>query len=327
MDPAALSARLAQLTPDLSRSSTVEPAEDTSRYETSCYHDLIEDGGRPLVTIDSPPPGSYNQAPNRQLLQPWATTSLTSAPQHFDTFSKQLYRWCIFRGCQRASRGQSSTFLEYFDQKARELRREGAGAESMAHPLVKQAIKIQWDREERRSLSDDPDIFSRYIESTNELLRDNGFTQSFKLLEFPKKQNKWTTFVEYLAFELSQLGGLVLLANELQSTEKLQAAKAKVDEQQRLVDWVGSEIRKIEAERRFIGKSSTLVGSKKRRLADDVDSETGGSKAETEKATGPMATSKKRQKRAGEALSIVQQQRLATLRPRVNGKVEGVKGT
>jgi hypothetical protein len=74
----------------------------------------------------------------------------------------------------------------------------------------------------------------------------------------PKGQDEWPTYVEYLAFEAGSLYVLAKTARQLEKAvetckgdeDKYQAAKALAEQQQSGVDWVLSEIDKIEAEQK-----------------------------------------------------------------------------
>jgi len=67
-----------------------------------------------------------------------------------------------------------------------------------------------------------------------------------------------------------------LVDEYVHNTQKYQSAKAEADHQQRMVEWVRSEISKIAAEQKTAGKSSCSVGTKSRKrkpATDDADME------------------------------------------------------
>ena len=161
----------------------------------------------------------------------------------------------------------------------------GGNPERTARPDFEQAARRRWEREydhvqSKLNGNDDDDnvpeaFFSRYAEAVKTLLMDHGLVLPFQLHQDPKQQDQRTTYVEYLAFECSYLGGLVTAAQKLQQppshTQRCQIAKAKADHQQIRVDWVRSEIGKIEAEHKVAAKSGSSVGirGRKRKQTDD----------------------------------------------------------
>ena len=203
-------------------------------------------------------------------------------------FSRQLRRWEEFQKWQLGNRRQAVGFPAYLAEKCREFERMGAAAKITAQPGFEQTVRHQWEveyghgqpqREDHGNDDDDAEpAFSRYAEAVRRLLMDHGFVQPFQLLADPKQQDQWTTYIEYLAFECSYLDRLAVAAQKLQQppsdAQKYQAAKAEADHQQCRLDWVRSEISKIEAEQMAAGNSSSRLGrtrSRKRRLVDDAD--------------------------------------------------------
>lgn len=157
----------------------------------------------------------------------------------------------------------------------------GEAPEQTAGPEFEQTARRLWEREYDYGppqLDDHPEaVFSRYAEAVRTLLADHGFVQPFQLQADSKQQDQWTTYVEYLAFECYWLEELDVVAQKLQRkpsrARKYQIAEAEVGHQQRRVEWVRSEISKIEAEQKVAGKSggSSSGRSRKRKSTDDVD--------------------------------------------------------
>lgn len=173
------------------------------------------------------------------------------------------------------------SFSEYLDEQRRDFMMSGG----VAGPDFEQVTRRLWEREYshgQSQLDGDDDgleaVFSMYSDDARRLLMDHGFLQPFQLLADPKQQDQWTTYVEYFAFESFSLYRLNMTAQKLQEkprnyAQKYQTAKAKADHQQRRVDWVRSEISKIEAEQKASGKSgsiSSTTRSRKRKLRDDT---------------------------------------------------------
>ncbi|KAL9026216.1 MAG: hypothetical protein Q9196_005084 [Gyalolechia fulgens] len=269
--------------PSPSRSSTAEAPEDaTQAYETNCYQALLDHGCRPLFHISLLARVEANPDAYRDLLRPW-----TRYPEDWQVFSRQRDRWKQLRTWQLHNGRRTVSFSEYLAEQRRELVISGGTSKWAARPDFEQAARRLWEREYdygQPQLDGDDDgleaVFSRYSEYARRLLIDHGFLQPFQLLADPKQQDQRTTYVEYLAFEYSTLGRLVMVTQKLQNqlpnyAQKYQTAKAEADHQQRRVDWVRSEISKIEAEQKTAGKSSSSsdkTRSRKRKLTDDANS-------------------------------------------------------
>jgi hypothetical protein len=273
--------------PSPSISSTVEPPEaEAQEYEIKCYQALLDDGCRPLFHISLLAQVETNPDAYRDLLRPWTRYPDTSDPEDWQVFSRQRDRWKQFRTWQLHNRRRTVSFSEYLDEQRRDFMMCGGASESADRPDFEQVSRRLWEREYdygQWQLDGDDDgleaVFSRYSEDARTLLMDHGFLQPFQLLADPKQQDQWTTYVEYLAFEYSSLGKLAMVAQKLQNkppnyAQKYQTAKAEADRQQRRVDWVRSEISKIEAEQKAVGKSGSSSGGTrigKRKLTDDAD--------------------------------------------------------
>lgn len=269
--------------PSPSRSSTAEPPEaEAQEYETKCYQALLDSGCRPLFHISLLAQVESDPDEYRELLRPWMRYPDTSDPEDWQVFSRQRDRWTQFRTWQLHNRKQTMSFSEYLDEQRRDFMMSGG----VAGPDFEQVTRRLWEREHSHGQpqldGNDDDlqaVFSRYSDDTRKLLMNHGFLQPFQLLADPKQQDQWTTYVEYLTFEYFSLHRLNMTAQKLQRksrdyAQKYQAAKAKADHQQRRVDWVRSEISKIEAEQEAVGKSgsiSSTTRSGKRKLTDDTD--------------------------------------------------------
>merc|ERR1712093_879767 len=73
-----------------------------------------------------------------------------------------------------------------------------------------------------------------------------------------------------------------LVDEYVHNTQKYQSAKAEADHQQRMVEWVRSEISKIAAEQKTAGKSSCSVGTKSRKSKPPTDEDTREPQLKTE---------------------------------------------
>jgi len=266
--------------PSPSRSSTAEPLESQA-YETKCYHALLADGCRPLFPISLLAQVETNPEAYRDLLRPWTRYPDTSDPEDWQVFSRQRDCWKQFRTWQLRNRRQTPSFPTYLAEYRRDSEMSGEAPVQAARPEFEQTARRLWEREYNYGplqLDDHPEaVFSRYAEAARTLLADHGFIQSFQLQADSKQQDQWTTYVEYLAFECYWLDKLDKAARKLQKksscARKYQTAKVEVGHQQRRVEWVRSEISKIEAEQKVAGKSGggSLGRSRKGKPTDDVD--------------------------------------------------------
>ncbi|KAJ2897766.1 hypothetical protein MKZ38_004389 [Zalerion maritima] len=176
-----LDARLRQVSPrksfslrpetqaiDRSRSPT--PPIDRTRLETEAYHELVNVGGRPLYPI-ALIQDVYRDPDNyAEILRPWQET-LTQIRAE-GVFQRQLQRWQDFRKWQDDNRASGWDVQQSLRERQRRLCRERGC----------------------RGLRD-------YAEAVKRRLARHGFTQPFELDEDPKKQDKLTTWIEYLNYE------------------------------------------------------------------------------------------------------------------------------
>ncbi|KAK3372290.1 hypothetical protein B0H63DRAFT_563730 [Podospora didyma] len=141
-----------------------------------------------------------------------------------------------FRVWQLRNRHRRPAFDEYPEEHRRDFLMHGEIPKSAAKPDFEQAARRLWEREydygqqSQQQLDGDGDgdgirviALSRHSEKVGKRLADRGFAQpSFQLLADPKRQDQWTTYVEYLAFESSSLRKLDITAQRLQEWAKEQ---------------------------------------------------------------------------------------------------------
>ncbi|KAL9011295.1 MAG: hypothetical protein Q9173_003849 [Seirophora scorigena] len=264
--------------PSPSRSSTAEPPE-AQYHETKCYHALLHDGCRPLFPISLLAQVETNPDAYRDLLRPWTRYPDTWDSEDWQVFSRQRDRWKRFRTWQLRIRRRTPSFSAYLEEYRRDCEMSGEALEQIYRPEFEHTARRLWEREYDYGppqLHDSPEaVFSRYAEAARKLLAGHGFVQPFRLQADSKQQDQRTTYIEYLAFECCWLAKLDVDARKLQkkptSVRKYKTAKAEVNHQQRRVNWVRSEISKIEEGLKTAGKSggSSLGRSRKRKPTDD----------------------------------------------------------
>ncbi|RMD39521.1 hypothetical protein DV735_g5615, partial [Chaetothyriales sp. CBS 134920] len=216
-----LDARLRQVSPNKSFSLRPEtrttrsptPPFDPTIRETEAYHELVDEGGRPLYPIDLIQ-DMYRDPDNyAETLWPWQVNISPVSP--LGIFQKQLQRWRDFRKWQNDNRGREDDndgFPAYVEWKKhiiqRDLRPKSAAkrlAEIEADPscLKSSWEDRQWERERQRRHCRERGCrgFRDYTEAVKRRLACHGFTQPFELDEDPKNQDKLTTWIEYLNYE------------------------------------------------------------------------------------------------------------------------------
>ncbi|KAK3337285.1 hypothetical protein B0T19DRAFT_67482 [Cercophora scortea] len=295
VDPADLAARLAQIPSDgegrarstthcpsrRSRSPTKSPP-DPYMYQPRFYEALVSDGGRPLYPLGLLHQVSANVKAYRDLLRPWTEYPDSLGPDDWGVFYRQWDRWRSFRRWQHHRRRMMLSFSDFLDQDRREFTMFGTDLETW--DSFDEITRKQWEREFGYILEaqrdGDQGFFSRYAEAARSLLADHEIDLPFQLHLDPKQQDQRTTFIEYLVFEFSHLTTIARRANKLQQrpeyTRRYLFTKSKADHQRLKVDWILSEIGKIEVEQKTAAaaaaaNSESPVGArhKKRKTTDD----------------------------------------------------------
>jgi hypothetical protein len=185
--------------------------------ETDAYNALINDGGRPQYQLELLEDVSKNPEEYRNLVSHW---QFNDKPNDWKVFRRQFAAWLGFRRLQKFARGQNADdYWEDVRQDGRRLREFGR------HPLVlsdewqnmdmrppgaKEGERIvsfngrRWDWKAfvgRRGTGTKQHRFLEYVEALKERLAKHGFTRQFQLDEDPTRQDKLTTWIEYLGYE------------------------------------------------------------------------------------------------------------------------------
>ncbi|KJZ68715.1 hypothetical protein HIM_11893 [Hirsutella minnesotensis 3608] len=180
--------------------------------ETEAYHDLLKDGGRPLYPISLLDCVLTDPEEYYETLRLWQHPR---DPDSWRLFRRQLQRWQDFRKWQKDNRGlddDDDSFAAYVEWIKREDAKDytEAGyakrlAEIEADPSC---LQSEWDlqraeRERQRSScrERDCDGFLDYAKAVKRRLARHNFTRPFQLMQDPKRQDKLTTWIEYLNFE------------------------------------------------------------------------------------------------------------------------------
>ncbi|KAM3552359.1 hypothetical protein MY1884_007246 [Beauveria asiatica] len=203
--------RLAQRLDDRSRSPT--PPFDRTRREVDAYDELIDDGGRPLYPIGLIQKVYKDPDNYAEILRPWQEYLGPVSPSGI--FQRQWWRWRDFRQWQNDNRGREDDdggFQVYVERQKYIIQRDFLPdfcakrlAEIEADPscLKSEWERLQWKRERQRHHCRERGCrgFRDYAEAVKRRLTRHDFRQPFKLDKDPKKQDKLTTWIEYLNYE------------------------------------------------------------------------------------------------------------------------------
>ncbi|KJZ76552.1 hypothetical protein HIM_03888 [Hirsutella minnesotensis 3608] len=182
---------------------------DARELEMEAYDNLVKDGGRPLYQIGLLEDVSKNPDKYCEMLRPWQNRLDTM--KSWFVFQRQWKSWDDFRKWQRDNRGledDDGGFPGYVERLRRLWEKDGytSGLEDIrADPS---RLKSGWElrqllrqRQRRNHREHDCDGFSDYVEAARRRLARHDCNLPFDLKEDPKKQDKLTTWVEYLNFE------------------------------------------------------------------------------------------------------------------------------
>ncbi|KAK7429751.1 hypothetical protein QQZ08_003777 [Neonectria magnoliae] len=219
-----LDARLRQVSPNKSfslrpetrtiyRSRSSTPPYDPATYEIEAYHELVDDGGRPSYPIDLIRDVYRDPDNYAEMLRPWQE-SLTQVRAK-GIFQRQLQRWQDFRKWQNDNRGcedDDGGFPAYVEQKKRWIKQDclkEPGTKLLAKiEADPSCLKSEWDRrqgERQRQRHHCRERgcrgFRDYAKAVKRRLTRHDFIQPLELDEDPKKQDKLTTWIEYLNYE------------------------------------------------------------------------------------------------------------------------------
>lgn len=205
-----VAARLLEVSTDkepLSRSSS--PASTASynseahyqyylQRETEAYSALVADGGRPshplsLLEDIVNDPGEY-----REILSFWQSLKqhiIDLRDNEWKVFSIQLGRWESFRQLQQYARG---LHVKEWEENRRRAREHNFDDEQLVFVFRQYRT---WEDFVGRPTTRVEDRFPIYVKMLKDRLTKHGFTRTFELDEDPARQDKLTTWIEYLGYE------------------------------------------------------------------------------------------------------------------------------
>ncbi|KAK2791411.1 hypothetical protein FQN52_004845 [Onygenales sp. PD_12] len=176
-------------------------------------------------------PGDY-----RDILSFWQALE-SSGPDNFRVFSPQFYRWKDFQRLQEFAKG--GTLYDNWRGNWEEGRNRPNFADYPRNPTppdvheknwepwfgrLKEWYKgnevimvaeyhLRWDKFVGQGIPGTGGRFVLYARAVKERLTKHGFTQTFQLDEDPTRQDKLTTWIEYLSFEYDFYAMFALLTH------------------------------------------------------------------------------------------------------------------
>ena len=203
-----------------STASPLPPEEEYQRAyqrdlqdETEGYHKLVDDGGRPPFPLSIYKDVMENEEKYpeyHEILSYWRK-GRDRCSGLIPCFSGHQWRWSTFRAVQQFAREHKFKNEWTLVKVAKEwtsflFRHDPKYIDGTAPPTR------TWEEElERRDLSyDDPARdqfgFAEYVASLKERLAEHGFTRQFQLDEDAARQDKLTTWIEYIGYEYEYIG-------------------------------------------------------------------------------------------------------------------------
>lgn len=179
-------------------------------YQIHCYHELVNDGGRPPCSLEALDRIYKSFTDFTELLRPWLENIALQHPDDLGVFSRPLARWKEFRRWQRDNRRSSnSTAYESLAAFREEKQRyfESAGLGSITtEPEFEDAIRKIWQQEQDTGRLEwirevKNGSFTEYVKAVRRRLAEHGFREAFRLLKDPQRQDERATWIEYLEFE------------------------------------------------------------------------------------------------------------------------------
>ncbi|KID94259.1 protein kinase, partial [Metarhizium majus ARSEF 297] len=212
---------------DLSRSpaASFQSTASTSpisfmSLEISCHQELVNDGGRPVCSIEDLTYILTKPRARYKAIMPWLSDDPDSEVWDGEiktVFSRQFTRWWDFRKSQWDNRridieAGFSSFLE-----ANKRKYEGMGATRMvSDPSFEETVRRLWQHKPVSRQLPESNSFTSYKEAVRRRLAPYQSARALQLKEDPRQQTQWTNWLEYLNYEKWCLEMLTALAEPLE---------------------------------------------------------------------------------------------------------------
>lgn len=178
------------------------PYESNVSYEAFCHNELLTAGGKPAVSLDRLSPGAGDL---QQEIAAWLSNDSPKLEEGDvpAILSTQLEHWNVFRQrWQWDNRGKAAGeagFPAYLAGERRLLMHKGE-VDVAYDPSFEDTMRRGWDYD-GISLEESGNAgFAAYAEAVTKRLATHHFTRQYRLLEDPRQQDEWTTWVEYLSY-------------------------------------------------------------------------------------------------------------------------------
>ncbi|MCJ1448635.1 MAG: hypothetical protein MMC23_009152 [Stictis urceolatum] len=192
-----------RLTPNSSPPQAVLP------LEISSYHELIEDGGRPVCTIEELSDILREPMARHRAIISWLTDSPDS-----DDFLGEIQT--VF-STQTLRCDSEEGFLRFLEASKRKFQRVEATAAFASNSEFEETFRRLWQGMAANSQLPDGQAFAAYQDAVNLRLVPHCFARRRQLKPNPLQQDVWTDWLEYLNYEQMYLE---MLTKKVQSLEQ-----------------------------------------------------------------------------------------------------------
>ncbi|KAI1121073.1 hypothetical protein F5Y10DRAFT_257118 [Nemania abortiva] len=196
------------------------------QLQESAYRMLLEDGGRPICSLEHWSHLLTDPTPSYEAVLPWLTDNPDSKEGQRcleRIFTRQISRWCHFRKAQWDNRGigdsdeGTEAYLEFCRRRYQAYGRRGRPTIT---PFLEgelrrawQGLSIDQDLEsmDRRLQPEDPQLrrerqsanrgFRAHIVAVKRHIAPYNFGRPIQLKRNPRQQTRWTEWLEYLSYE------------------------------------------------------------------------------------------------------------------------------
>lgn len=178
----------ASRSPRYERSPTpiYDEVEETKKSETRAYHELVNDGGRPLHPISLLEEVLNNPEGHREMLLPWQPCPEATILD-MDMFFRQLARWKAFRNWQKYNRdlyNKDEVFAAFFEEQMRRkaeseanMSRSRRQDQELAEKLHLEKVRAKFKRMQEEKDADAGEAgFSAFVEAEKRRLLEVGCT-------------------------------------------------------------------------------------------------------------------------------------------------------
>ncbi|KAL8938571.1 MAG: hypothetical protein Q9216_003821 [Gyalolechia sp. 2 TL-2023] len=185
-----------------SPTSSPPPPESNARYEAFCHRELLRTGGRPAVPLKLLSSGSRDVqlAVAAWLGDEGADLGDGNVPEIIST---QLEHWNWFRQrWQWDNRGKAAGeegFSAYLAWQ-RDVYLHRGELDMVTDPSFEATMRRIWDHNPTSLEESGHEGSVAYVQAVRKRLAAHHFTQPVRFLEDPRRQDEWTTWVEYLSY-------------------------------------------------------------------------------------------------------------------------------